>query len=202
MMVHGFSALGLITVLAVVACYGAGVWGLYGHFVTQDRIEPGMKLTSLLSLVGMVWFLAARWRRDALMGSIGTGRDTAALCLLAVFAALFWWAVATTRRRRLTLAFSKDQPAFIHTAGPYAWIRHPFYTSYLIFWSAAAIASGSLAFWLIPLVMSAIYWRAIRIEETKFALSPMSTDYLAYKTRTGMLLPALPLPRRGAGHGV
>jgi protein-S-isoprenylcysteine O-methyltransferase Ste14 len=189
----------------VLASYAAGVWGLYGHFVKQDRIEPGMKLTSLLSLAGIIWFLAERWRRHALIGTVGETRDAAAFCLLAAFAALFFWAVATTRRRRLTLAFSKDQPAFIHMGGPYAWIRHPFYTSYLIFWSAAAIASASWSFWLIPLVMGVIYWRAIKIEEAKFSTSPISSEYQAYKMRTGMVLPtvfSMHPPRHGAGSGV
>ena len=197
--------LGIATVSAVIASYAAGVWGLYGHFIKQDRIEPGMKFTSLLSLVGIVWFLAVRWHAHALAGTIGPARDATALCLLAVFALLFTWAVAATRRRRLTLAFSKDQPAFIHMAGPYAWIRHPFYTSYLLFWCAAAIASASWAFWLVPLTMAAIYWRAISIEEAKFAASPVSLEYQSYKMRTGMLFPALyPVhpPRHGAGSGV
>jgi protein-S-isoprenylcysteine O-methyltransferase Ste14 len=181
--------LGTATVLAVMACYGAGVWGLYGHFLTKDRVEPGMKLTSLLSMAGLAWFLAMRWHLHALFGTVGVARDGLALALLAAFGALFGWSVATTRRRRLTLAFSKDQPAFIHTGGPYAWIRHPFYTSYLIFWIATAIASGGLVFWVIPLAMAAIYWRAIQIEEAKFSGSAMAPDYLAYKARTGMLLP-------------
>jgi protein-S-isoprenylcysteine O-methyltransferase Ste14 len=46
--------------------------------------------------------------------------------------------------------------------------------------------------------MAAIYWRAIRIEEAKFSASPVSSEYRAYKARTGMLLPVR-LSRHSAG---
>jgi protein-S-isoprenylcysteine O-methyltransferase Ste14 len=183
-------SVGTITVGAVIAAYGSGVWGIYGHFLTANKPEPEMKFTSLLSLLGLLWFLFERWQRHALIGTVGVGTDLAALALLALFMVLFWWAIATTRRRRLTLAFSKDQPAFVHMAGPYAWIRHPFYSSYILFWIATAIASASMLFWLMPIVMTGLYWRAIRIEEAKFASSPVSLEYDAYRKRTGMLLPA------------
>ncbi len=192
------NALGAVTVLAVILSYATGVWGIYGHFVTKDRVEPGMKLTSLLSLIGIGWFLADRWQKHALAGTVGPATDAAALSVLLIFTALFWWAVRTTRQRRLTLAFSKDQPAFIHTSGPYSWIRHPFYSSYLLFWIGTAIAAADVLFWVIPLTMAAIYWRAIRIEEAKFSASPVSSEYRAYKARTGMLLPVR-LSRHNAG---
>lgn len=186
------SSLGLAAVLAVSLSYLCGVWALYGHFRTHSRIESGMQLTSLLSLGGFAWFLFERWRHHALAGSAGFGRDLACLSLMAAFAVLFWWAVAVTRSRRLTLAFSKDQPAFIHTGGPYAVVRHPFYTSYMLFWIGAAIGSASLAYWIIPAVMMTIYTRAVRVEESKFAQSGVASDYARYRARTGMFLPVRP----------
>ena len=195
------TALGIITVLAVILSYATGVWGIYGHFLTKDRVEPGMKLTSLLSLIGIGWFLVERWQKHALTGTIGRTSDEAALGVLAIFTALFWWAVKTTRQRRLTLAFSKDQPAFIHMSGPYSWIRHPFYSSYLLFWIGTALATATWLFWIVPFAMAIIYWRAIRIEEAKFSSSSMSSEYMAYKSRTGMLLPVR-LPRHQQGNAI
>jgi protein-S-isoprenylcysteine O-methyltransferase Ste14 len=180
---------GMVTVGAVIASYASGVWGIYGHFVTDQRVEPAMKLTSLLSLVGLVWFLALRGREHALTNTAGLAHDGAALAFLAASMALFWWAIGVTRRRRLTLAFSKDQPSFVHSDGPYAWVRHPFYTSYILFWTALAIASASLSFWLMPAIMTWLYLRAIRLEEAKFASSPVAYAYDAYRQRTGMLIP-------------
>jgi protein-S-isoprenylcysteine O-methyltransferase Ste14 len=179
-----------MVITSAVAAYLCGVWGIYGHFVVQDRVEPAMKFTSALSLVGLAWFLFARWRQGALIGSTSPPRDDAVLGLLAGFMVLFWWTVAVTRERRLTLAFSKDQPHFICKTGPYRWLRHPFYTSYMIFWVALAIGAGGLAFWLMPAAMLAIYWRAIRLEEAKFAASPMALEYANYRPVTARIFAA------------
>lgn len=176
---------GLVTVIAVIAAYGSGAWGIYGHFAIKDKVEPAMKLTSALSLVGLLWFLFERWRHGALTASPAPARDGVSLAILAGFMMLFWWTVSVTRARRLTLAFSKDQPEFIYTTGPYRWVAHPFYLSYLLFWVAVAIAADTWSFWLIPATMFVIYWRAIKIEEAKFAASPVSSAYAAYRAHTG-----------------
>jgi protein-S-isoprenylcysteine O-methyltransferase Ste14 len=192
--------LGVVTVSAVIISYFSGVWGIYGHFLTVGKIEPGMKLVSLLSIFGMIWFLATRWAAGTLSQSADPGRDLVALALLAIFTILFWWAIRTTRQKRLSLAFSKDEPEFIHTTGPYAWIRHPFYTAYIIFWIATAVAAATLWFWVMPIIMTVLYLRAISIEERKFSASPVSSAYRAYKARTGMLFPtALAHQERATG---
>ena len=181
------SAVELLTVIAVIAAYGSGVWGIYAHFVTDGKVDPWMNITSLCSLVGLLWFLAERIHHHASGQSLFWRSDLLSLSLLAIFTSLFWWTIATTRRRRLTLAFSKDQPCFIHTAGPYAWSRHPFYTSYIVFWVAVAVAAADAFFWLMPLIMAFIYLRAARMEEVKFATSPLSAQYDSYRVKTGML---------------
>ena len=83
--------LGVVTVSAVIISYFSGVWGIYGHFLTVGKIEPGMKLVSLLSIFGMIWFLATRWTAGTLSQSADPGRDLVALALLAIFTILFWW---------------------------------------------------------------------------------------------------------------
>ena len=183
--------LGLITVVGVVTAYISGVWGIYGHFTRKDKVEPAMKFTSALSLAGLLWFLFERWRNGALVRSLVPADDIVALAMLAVFMLLFWWTVAVTRERRLTLAFSKDQPKFIYTTGPYKWVAHPFYMSYLIFWVAVAIATYTWIFWLIPAAMFILYQRAIKLEEAKFAASPVSSEYAAYRARRGLHLVTL-----------
>ena len=182
--------LGAITVIGVIAAYISGVWGIYRHFLVKDRVEPAMKLTSALSLAALSWFLFERWHHGALLSSVAPGNDSAALVLLAGFMLLFWWTVAVTRDQRLTLAFSRDQPQFICTTGPYRWLRHPFYTSYIVFWVAVAIGAGVWGFWLVPIAMLMIYWRAIRLEEAKFAASPLSSQYENYKPYTVKVLAA------------
>jgi protein-S-isoprenylcysteine O-methyltransferase Ste14 len=79
--------------------------------------------------------------------------------------------------------------AHLVEGGPYRLLRHPFYCSYLLAWTAGIAATGR--WWLIPtvLVMLAIYVRAARMEEDKFTRSPLAAAYERYRSQTGMLLP-------------
>jgi protein-S-isoprenylcysteine O-methyltransferase Ste14 len=120
-----------------------------------------------------------------------------AVALVAYLAAagLYGWCVITTRRRRLSVAFSRDRPEFLVADGPYRVIRHPFYSSYLLYWAAGVIAAREpwLALTILP-AGGSFLWAALR-EERKFAASPLSSAYQAYRARTGMFVPKLFGPR-------
>jgi protein-S-isoprenylcysteine O-methyltransferase Ste14 len=105
--------------------------------------------------------------------------------------ALFQWAVFSIRGRRFTLAGNADLPQFVHTSGPYAYIRNPFYASYVL-----AIVSTTVLWptiWGAAMVLFAVayYQWLARFEEGKFARSPVAAEYAAYKARTGRLVPRL-----------
>ena len=174
------------TVLAILN-FASLSWGAKGHFVTAEGVPRGMRLLGFLTLAGFAWFLWARlvWATSDYAGH--PVRDAAGLVLLSLEIALFWWAVRATRVRRLTLAFSADRPGFLHDSGPYAWVRHPFYLSYGLFWIATALLSPGWAHWLVPAVMIAVYVRAARMEEAKFASSDLAAAYERYKSRTALL---------------
>ncbi len=102
---------------------------------------------------------------------------------------LFQWAAVSIRGRVFSYAGNDDLPQFVHTAGPFAYVRNPFYASYLLaeismivmapsVWGAAAIA-GSAAYF---------QWLAW-FEEEKFSRSAVAAEFDSYKARTGRLLP-------------
>ncbi len=85
--------------------------------------------------------------------------------------------------------------------GPYRFVRHPFYCSYLLAWAAGFVATAQT--WLLPTVavMLVIYVRAAKLEEEKFTRSPLAGTYERYRSRTGLFLPnpvKLLAPRRPA----
>ncbi len=169
-------------------------WGVRRHFVVTGGVAPGMRLITCLTLSSFAWFVWARVAQAAADRAAHPLADASGLAVLSLDMALFWWAVRTTRARRLTLAFSADQPCFLHESGPYAWVRHPFYVSYVLFWVATALLCHRWAHWLVPAAMAAVYVRAARMEEAKFAASHLAADYERYRSRT------VSLPRlRGAG---
>jgi protein-S-isoprenylcysteine O-methyltransferase Ste14 len=166
----------------VVACYA---WSLRSHF-SSPKMPPGAMLISAVVAVTSLFFLYLVWSQHQRTSAqvVGLGLEVAG-------AALFWWAIAASRRARLRFAFDENAPHNIVTEGPYGYLRHPFYTSYLIFWSGWAIAASS-AWAIVPVVVFAvIYVTAALAEERKFSTSPLAGDYETYKARTGFFWPRL-----------
>ena len=142
--------------------------------------------------------LAALFSAGIALSVVGTVRQglqilgilPGAACLLASLG-LFGWARVSISGRFFSYLGSRDTPQFVFTGGPYAYLRHPFYTSYLL-----ALLGGCLMF---PGVLSlagaaagaAGMYGASRFEEGKFAKSPLAAEYAAYMQRTGRFFPKL-----------
>ncbi len=174
----------LVTALSV---YTVGVHGVVGkgHF-KSSKMPTGAVLVTLSALTTLAVYLLLLWRGDPPVASLAIG-----LVCIGFAVWLFYRAIAASREGRLKLVFDVENPVSLVTWGPYRYVRHPFYTSYLIFWTGLAVASWSL--WSIPIlvVMLALYIVAARGEEQKFARSEMAADYAAYRARTGMFIPRL-----------
>lgn len=136
----------------------------------------------VLSFWGMV--LATARLEPAPVGIVIAG-----VAGLAASLALFEWTARSVSGRRFSYIFETDVPGFLHTAGPYAWIRNPFYASYLLaLGSSAALFPGILPGAIV--VMMAVYFNfAARFEERKFEASALSDAYARYRRRTGRFLP-------------
>jgi protein-S-isoprenylcysteine O-methyltransferase Ste14 len=104
---------------------------------------------------------------------------------------LFEWAARSIRGRRFSYAFSPDIPEFVHTGGPYAYVRNPFYASYLLALIGTAAIWPSLTGAAVAAAMAVYFVLLARFEEGKFARSHVREAYDAYKQRTGRLLPRL-----------
>lgn len=174
----------LLLALAGVACFGSFAWAVKGHFRSLDRPPRGMQMISILSIAAVGWFLLR-------IEASPPGRFwPLALAMMAGAQAMFWWAVATTRVQRLTLAFETDTPAFLYKTGPFRYVRHPFYGIYLLFWTSTSIATSQIVAWIVPLTFALVYFLAARREEDKFAHSALAEYYQRYRIRTGMFFPA------------
>jgi protein-S-isoprenylcysteine O-methyltransferase Ste14 len=104
---------------------------------------------------------------------------------------LLEWARASIRRRYFSYLFSRDVPQFLHAVGPYAYVRHPFYASYLLAYVATAILMPGAPTLAILAGMFVFYRAAAVTEERKFAASPLASEYDAYKRRTGRFVPKI-----------
>jgi len=175
--------------LAGTACFLSFGWAVKFHFHRAGKVPRGMQVVSAVSFLAFAWFLYG------ISNGLGGHRLVPfALCVLSLL--LFWWCILHTRRKRFTLAFSPDAPAFLDTQGPYRVARHPFYLAYLVFWVATALAVPSLLSWAVPAIMAALYTLTAAKEEAKFTDSVLENDYRRYRMRTGMFFPLLVRQRR------
>lgn len=173
----------LFVAILGIACFTCFTWGTIRHFVWEENGSAGAWIISLLSWVGLGIFL---WQ----ILSLPLSRVWVVACLLFTLSAALWaWAVSRTRATPPTLAFTNDDPHFLLSAGPYRWIRHPFYSAYLLFWIGTALASPGLLGWAVVLTMGLIYRTAARQEERKFARSALAPRYRDYAEKTGGFFP-------------
>jgi protein-S-isoprenylcysteine O-methyltransferase Ste14 len=112
-----------------------------------------------------------------------------AAVLLVISLALYEWARHTIRRRRFGIAFADQVPDAVCAEGPYRWVRHPLYFSYLVAYLAVLVA---LPHWVTAGIFTSnivLFAFAARNDEKKLAASALAADYAAYRERTGMFVP-------------
>lgn len=101
-------------------------------------------------------------------------------------ACLFWWAIFTANG--LEFAFSSSVGKII-TTGPYKFVRHPFYLSYIITWSTNTLLFNSIPLWITLLYLITFYSISARREEKVIMESEHATEYSHYQKNVGMFLP-------------
>jgi protein-S-isoprenylcysteine O-methyltransferase Ste14 len=172
----------LVTNLGLHAAF---IWGRYRVFRIDNCIPSGVRLIEISAticiLIGVVLIVTREGPQP--------GLDILAVVLAISSSALFGCGVATVKRGRLTAAFSSDVATELITDGPFRYVRHPFYVSYLLCYFQAVVLSRS-GWAILPLLwMAGIYTHAALLEEQKFLNSPLAGEYHRYAARTGRFIP-------------
>lgn len=154
------------------------------HFASE-KYPLGMYLISILSLVGLFAFLvhAFVWSLDFTVVSF---------VLIGVAFGLFLWAVQHSRQKNLSLAFDTETRIDgIITTGPWRYVRHPFYVSYILFWLACALGTTHPTSVVVFATLLFIYVYSALREERTLKQGRYADAYLAYQENAGFLLPKL-----------
>ena len=172
----------LVLILST-ACFGGFSLAVPLFFRNAAAISFRMVLLSAMSVAGFVWLVELLLTEPQLVEALWLSG-----ALLAASLGLFCWTVITTRRGTLELACSNGPPKSLQRQGPFGLVRHPLYTSYIVFWSAGAVAVGG-GFWTVPLAMTLVYTAIARSEERLFDKTALATSYRTYREETGMFFP-------------
>lgn len=157
-----------------IIMFGAMVLATKYHF-RGDQISTRMKLISAISLTGFTIFLYGISYREP-----SAERAAVSTFLFLSALSLFLWAIISTRQTRLYLAFSSLVPKNVVRGGPYAYMRHPFYVSYVLFWTGCATATFDAASLVTLFILATLYYRAARTEEADLLNSDIADEYRSY----------------------
>jgi len=160
------------------------------YFVAGMRAFSRPKLDDAGEMAGAVFCIAgagvlimARIFRIAVVNGV------IALALVVASLFLYEWARRTVRGRGFFVIYSDNVPESVCESGPYAYVRHPLYLSYIIGFSATLVA--------FPNVFAAIGWAlavawfvyGAQHDERALRESALASDYAEYRHRTGMFIP-------------
>ncbi len=162
-------------------------WALKKFFVNKGGLPKKMqKLGFAAGFIAVMQVASMTGSSKEVVWSQVTG-----LCLTILSGCLFWITIHHNRQNPLPVAFSNLQSDFIRTTGPYRFIRHPFYLSYILTWVAAPFIAESTWLALTSLIMILVYIRLIRDEEAHLLSGTHGAIYHGYMQKTGCLIPKL-----------
>jgi len=175
----------LLLVVLLVACFGSFTWAVRNFFVQPESLTVGLKLTLLAGAVFALLHLVIIVTTPEL-APLGVAIGAALYVLSLV---VFWWAIRANKVKPLSACFSQNEQLHLVQHGPYRFVRHPFYCSYLLTWIAGAV--GTMSPWLAvtAVIMFVLYLTAAVNEENKFARSPLASAYATYRDTTGRFFP-------------
>lgn len=175
----------VLPALLLLACLSSFTWAMRKFFVKADQVTAGLRVTLLAGATCAI----ANFTVFALTPELKLPAVTAGVALYGLSLAIFWWTIASHRSKPLAACFSKDEQLHLVQHGPYRFMRHPFYCSYLLAWLAGAVATLSLWLGVAFVGMFVLYLVAARGEEKKFASSSLCDAYAHYCSSTGQFFP-------------
>lgn len=174
----------LVGFSAATVIFFAGVLTLYFERTRRPAWVMTIHYTSVL-------FAALQFATVLFFPRRADGFVVASIAMYTAAIVLFLSAIESAKRTRLQRSFvDHPLPDRLITDGPYAWIRHPFCTGYLLAVLAGPLAiAHSLAIaCAIPMIAIAVA-AALREERVWLSSPTRSGEYRAYRKKTGMFIP-------------
>ena len=133
-------------------------------------------ISGMVCVLGLGFYQALMWYQ-VLCGTV--------LALGSVL--LYEWARRTVINRNFYIALGGEVPAIVCKTGPYRFMRHPFYLSYMIAFLGMVVAFPSVVSASVCVLNVALFVYMAFDDERVLLRSPLAADYQNYQSRVGML---------------
>jgi protein-S-isoprenylcysteine O-methyltransferase Ste14 len=153
-------------------------------FTVPKLRDNGAMFGQISFISGMVCVLVMGLFYGLLVPAAACG---AILALGAVI--LYAWTRRTVIDRNFYVGLAGEVPPAVCDAGPYRYVRHPFYLSYMVAFVAVAVAFPSLIVAGVCLFNIGLFVYMAIDDECVMLASPLSADYQTYRGSAGMFVP-------------
>ncbi len=112
-----------------------------------------------------------------------------ALIIQLICAVIFWTHSKIVKENGFTIVFSMDKPQRFVQKGLYKYIRHPFYSTYMLSYFSLSFIYLDLIGIISSFTILFLYYKGSLMEEEKFLNSDFSIEYSKYIKRSGRFFP-------------
>lgn len=102
---------------------------------------------------------------------------------------VFTYLVLKIGKNKFLVAGSNEEPLNFYELGPYKYIRHPFYFSYIANYIGIYLATQSIFYLALILIIFYLYTLMATDEENLFLISRFKNEYAIYKSKTNQIIP-------------
>ena len=172
-----------------LACFASFYWSVIGVF---RRPEGGFSPLYRVLQVSSAWTWAYSIYVIAVSTKFSVLNQLPALVLIAASLWIFWKTRHWIRDKDFAIVFNNESPSHLETNGPFRWVRHPFYSSYLLCYFSVFLFTLDIVMGITFLFMTSLYFKALKDEEKKFRTGDsFSEAYSSYSKTTGALFPKI-----------
>jgi protein-S-isoprenylcysteine O-methyltransferase Ste14 len=160
------------------------VWAVYFHFERSYSIR--YQALSLLSIFCFLIYIVGvrNISSEQFMFWVVFVVHTSTLVV-------FWFSVSVTKKASLGLVHGEFSSTYFVNKGPYEYIRHPFYTVYVIYWIVCLCLVHNIALLIGVMAIVYLYVDAALQEESDLLTGEFASEYFSYRKCTGMFLPII-----------
>ncbi len=175
----------ILTTLNIASFMGAAFF-----FFKNNKSINWKKLIKIQIVSMSIWFLEV-YLLTKNLSSPYSARIIGAIIIQVFSFVVFWTTISYIGKHKLLVAGSEEKPLHFFSTGPFQYVRHPFYSTYLLSYLGTFIADSSYPFLILIMMLIYFYYKTAREEEGRFDLSEYKEGYAEYKSKTGMFVPWL-----------